>query len=60
MEGTTAHPWPDDAPVSTSDAAVDRVLQQLPGLRDLPLAQQSAAYTDIHDRLLAELDAESE
>lgn len=60
MEGTSAHPWPDEAPTSTSDAAVDRVLQQLNDLRNLPLPEQSTVYTDIHDQLLAELDAESE
>lgn len=58
MEATPALSWPDGVPAPTEDAAVDRILGRLPGLRALPLPEQPSGYDAIHDELLAELDAE--
>lgn len=48
--------WPgDDA--KTGDESVDSILGQLQGLPRLPTAAHTEAYAQVHEELLAELDA---
>lgn len=51
--------WPANA-VFTSDAAVDRALGALDRVRTEPTPAHPAVYADLHDRLLAELNAEAD
>lgn len=49
-------PWPDNtAPIG--DAAVDSSLERLGEIPSLPVAEHSGMYAEIHDSLLAALDA---
>lgn len=48
--------WPDAAD-PTGDAGVDQILATLPGLPQLPALEHTQAYTEMHDGLLAQLDA---
>ncbi|MDQ0212853.1 MULTISPECIES: hypothetical protein [Arthrobacter] len=50
-------PWPDDT-VATGDAAVDSALGRLAGVSAAPVAEHSGLYAEIHDSLLAALDAD--
>jgi hypothetical protein len=50
-------PWPDDA-APTGDAAVDSAVEQLAGISAVPVAEHSGIYAEIHDSLLAALDAD--
>lgn len=50
-------PWPADA-ASTGDAAADSALERLSGIHSVPVAEHSGMYAEIHDSLLAALDAE--
>ncbi|MDQ0031943.1 hypothetical protein [Arthrobacter bambusae] len=50
-------PWPDGM-ATTGDAAVDSALARLQGVSAVPVAEHSAIYADIHDSLLAALDAD--
>jgi hypothetical protein len=55
--GPHAAPWPGDA-AATGDAAVDSALERLAGISSVPVAEHSGVYAEIHDSLLAALDAE--
>jgi len=48
--------WPAQ-PDPTGDDSVDGILAQLSGLPGLSIAEQAARYEQIHDELLADLDA---
>lgn len=48
--------WPAQAD-PTGDAAVDAILAPLTDLQQLPALAHTHAYTELHDGLLAELDA---
>lgn len=50
-------PWPDDT-AATGDAAVDSTLERLGGVSVAPVAEHSGLYAEIHDSLLAALDAD--
>jgi len=50
-------PWPDAA-APTGDAAVDSTLERLSGIHSVPVAEHSGLYAEIHDSLMAALDAE--
>ncbi|MCX2748034.1 hypothetical protein OOZ51_09400 [Arthrobacter sp. MI7-26] len=59
LSGAEPHdaPWPDDtAPIG--DAAVDSTLERLADIPSLPVAEHSGMYAEIHDSLMAALDAE--
>lgn len=49
--------WPGDANPS-GEAAVDRALELLSGVPDLPVSAHAELYTAVHDALLEALDAE--
>ncbi len=49
--------WPDDT-AATGDAAVDSALERLAGVSAEPVAEHSGLYAEIHDSLLAALDAD--
>lgn len=51
--------WPGEIR-KTGDGSVDAILDQLQGLPDLPTASQTEAYTEIHDSLRSELDADGD
>lgn len=51
--------WPDEV-TKTGDGSVDAVLSQLQGLPDLPTAEQTQAYTEMHDSLRYQLDADGD
>ncbi|MCZ9883931.1 hypothetical protein [Arthrobacter sp. B2a2-09] len=59
LHGVEPHdaPWPDDA-APTGDSAVDSTLEPLTGIQSVPVAGHSGIYAEIHDSLLAALDAE--
>ncbi|WP_442542880.1 hypothetical protein ACSBOX_13360 [Arthrobacter sp. KN11-1C] len=50
-------PWPDDT-AATGDAAVDSALERLAGVSAAPVSEHSGLYAEIHDSLLAALDAD--
>jgi hypothetical protein len=50
-------PWPADT-ASTGDATVDSALERLAGMISIPVAEHSGMYAEIHDSLMAALDAE--
>ncbi|WAH97965.1 hypothetical protein [Arthrobacter sp. MMS18-M83] len=50
-------PWPDDT-APTGDAAVDSTLERLADIPSVPVAEHSGMYAEIHDSLMAALDAE--
>ncbi|MHC6220314.1 hypothetical protein [Arthrobacter sp. MMS24-S77] len=50
-------PWPDDTAAS-GDAAVDSTLERLADIPSVPVAEHSGMYAEIHDSLMAALDAE--
>lgn len=52
-----AAPWPAEA-VPTGDEGVDSALAQLQEIPAAPVAEHSNVYAEIHDSLLAALDAE--
>lgn len=52
-----AAPWPEDT-ATTGDAAVDSALERLAGVSVVPVAEHSGLYAEIHDSLLAALDAD--
>lgn len=49
--------WPGAAPPS-GEAAVDRVLDLLSGVPNVPVSEHAEVYTAVHDSLLEALDAE--
>lgn len=50
-------PWPEDT-ATTGDAVVDSALERLAGVSAVPVAEHSGLYAEIHDSLLAALDAD--
>ncbi|MBB6407323.1 hypothetical protein [Arthrobacter sp. AZCC_0090] len=50
-------PWPDDT-VSTGDAAVDLTLERLADIHSVAVAEHSVIYSEVHDSLLAALNAD--
>ncbi|NKX50578.1 hypothetical protein HER39_08360 [Arthrobacter deserti] len=52
----TPEVWPAP-PGPTGDASVDSILAELPQLPGLPTAEHASFYEQIHDELLADLDA---
>jgi hypothetical protein len=51
--------WPA-LPGPTGDESVDAILADLSGVPGLPAAGQAALYEQLHDDLLADLDAGSD
>ncbi|MFF1830930.1 hypothetical protein [Paenarthrobacter sp. NPDC058040] len=49
--------WPG-ATLPSGEAAVDRVLDLLSGVPDIPVSEHAGLYTAVHDSLLEALDAE--
>lgn len=49
--------WPHDT-AATGDAAVDSALERLAKVSAEPVAEHSGLYAEIHDSLLAALDAD--
>ncbi|WP_247828717.1 hypothetical protein [Arthrobacter antioxidans] len=45
-------------PSSRGGTPVDRILDLLDGLQDVPVAEHADVYMDVHDRLARELDPE--
>ncbi|HKU30144.1 hypothetical protein [Arthrobacter sp. NyZ413] len=52
-----AAPWPPEA-VRTGDPEVDAALAHLQDLPETPVAEHGGVYADLHDALMAALDAE--
>ncbi|MEZ2388783.1 hypothetical protein AB6813_04415 [bacterium RCC_150] len=50
-------PWPGGI-LPTGDYDVDSVLSRLEGVQEAPVTEHGAKYSEIHDSLLAVLDAE--
>lgn len=51
---TTEWPQPE---AGTGDGNVDNILARLQDLPRLPSSEHTEAYTEVHDQLMAELDA---
>lgn len=51
--------WPEEMEAS-GNPDVDAIMAALAEVPGLPTQQHAAAYEQLHDRLLAELDAESD
>ncbi|MFH5880674.1 hypothetical protein [Arthrobacter sp. NA-172] len=49
--------WPGRA-APTGDPAVDAALERLAGVPSLPVAEHGGTYAEIHDSLMAALDAD--
>ena len=50
--------WPEPARATVSDPVVVRALARLDLLQDVPVAEHESAYNELHDELMAALDAE--
>ncbi|WP_035781473.1 hypothetical protein [Arthrobacter sp. H14] len=48
--------WPQSE-MATGDGNVDNILARLQDLPQLPSSEHTEAYTEVHDQLMAELDA---
>jgi hypothetical protein len=59
LEAAAPHdaPWPEDT-AATGDAAVDSALERLAGVSAAPVVEHGGIYAEIHDSLLAALDAD--
>ena len=50
--------WPEPARATVSDPVVVLAMARLDLLQDVPVAEHESAYNELHDELMAALDAE--